>query len=87
MVETNQEFVGEQWIRNDDGVLPVSHEDKNITWISYNELLNTEFVWGGNSLSEADRGSGVPQLIYKDVVREAICKKNNSKTVGPSSFV
>lgn len=49
--------------------------------------MNTEFAWGGNSLSEADRGSGVPQLIYKDVVREAICKKNNSKTVGPSSFV
>ena len=35
MVKTSQHIIGEQCIRNDDGVLAVSDEDKKIVWKSY----------------------------------------------------
>ena len=39
MVKTNQDIIGEQCIRNDDGVLAVSDEDKKIAWkIHYNPI-------------------------------------------------
>ena len=45
MVKTNQVIIGEQYIRNDDGALAVSDENKKIAWKIYHEkLLNTEFA-------------------------------------------
>ena len=42
-------------IRNGDGVLPVTNEDRKIAWKIYNEkFLNTELAWDGNSLSQVD---------------------------------
>ena len=35
MVKINQGFIGEQYIRNDDGVRAVSDEDKKTAWKSY----------------------------------------------------
>ena len=49
MVKTNQDIIGEQCIRNDDGVLAVSDEDKKIAWKSYYEDL---FTWDRNSLTQ-----------------------------------
>ena len=64
MVKINQDIIGEQYTRNDHGVLAVSEEDKKRAWKSYHEkLFNVEFAW--------DRGScrynqQLPQLIDKD---------------------
>ena len=64
MVKINQDIIGEQYTRNDHGVLSVSEEDKKRAWKSYHEkLFNVEFAW--------DRGScrynqQLPQLIDKD---------------------
>ena len=56
---------GEQYIVIDDSVLTVIDEDQKIIWESYHErVLNTEFVWDLNSLSQADTVSGVP-CLYK----------------------
>ena len=45
MIRTNQDIIGEQWIRNDSGALAVGDEDKKIAWRNYHEdLLNTEFA-------------------------------------------
>ena len=69
MVKTNQDIVGEQYKRNDDGVLAVSNKDKKIAWKGYYEkLLNTERLWDRNGLSQADTVSSVPHLIDKDRV-------------------
>ena len=46
LVKTNQDIIGEQCIKNDDGVLTVSDEDKKIACKSYH----------GNSLSQVDGG-------------------------------
>ena len=50
MVKTNQDTVGEQCIRNDDGVMAVS-QSKKIAWKKYHEkLLNAGFAWDRNIL-------------------------------------
>ena len=49
--------------------------------------MNTEFAWDRNSLSQADAGSVIPDLIYKDIVRESISKMKNGKAVGLSVVV
>ena len=70
MSKTNQNIIDEQCIKNDDAVLTVSNENKEIPWKSYHEkLFNTEFAWDRNSLSQADTVSRVPYLIGRDMVR------------------
>ena len=49
--------------------------------------MNTEFAWDRNSLSQADAGIVIPDLIYKDIVRESISKMKNGKAVGLSVVV
>ena len=51
---------------------------------SYHEkLLNTEFVWYRNSLTQTDSISDVPHLINKYMFRELISKMKNGKAAGP----
>ena len=45
MVKINHNIIGEQYIRNDNGIMAASHEDKKIAWKIYHEkLLNMEFA-------------------------------------------
>ena len=47
----------------DEGVLAFSDEDKEIAWKNYHEkLLNTDFAWHRNSLSQEDTISSIPHL-------------------------
>ena len=39
MRETNQNFIGEQWVSSADVVLRFSDEDKKIVWKSFNKIL------------------------------------------------
>ena len=59
-----------------------------MTWKSYHEKLsNTQFAWDRNSLSQADKVSGIPYLIEKDMVKESIRKMRIGKAAGPSGVV
>ena len=74
MVETNP-GINEQYIKHDGEVLVINDEDQKIARRSCHEkLLNTEFAWGRNTLSEADTISGVPHLTHKNMIRESITK-------------
>ena len=87
MIRTNQDIIGEQWIRNDGGALAVGDEDKKIAWRKYREdLLNTEFAQSNNSLSQADTIS-VPHSLDKNMARESISKMKNGKGAGPLHLV
>ena len=60
-------------MKDDDGVLVVSDEDKKIVWKSYHEkLLKTVCAWDRNSLSQGHTASDLPCLTDKDMVRQAI---------------
>ena len=68
MDQAIQNIIGEQWIRNGDGLLTVSYEDKKGAWKRYHEkFLNTEFACDRNSFSQAD--INVLCLIGKGMVR------------------
>ena len=76
---------GTQVRRNDDGLLKVSDDDKNIAWKSDHEkLFNKEFAWDTYSLSQAFTVSSVPHFIDKDMVSESLSKMKNGKAAGPS---
>ena len=87
MVKDNRDIIGEQCIRNDDGVLAVSEEAKKVARKSYYEnLLNTENDWDRNNLSEVEAVASAAVFIEKDMVREAIQKMKNRKAAGPSGI-
>ena len=46
MVKTNQDIIGEQCIKNDNGILAVKNEDKKIAWKSYHEKLLNRVCMG-----------------------------------------
>ena len=61
---------------------------KEKTWkCCYEKLLNTEFAWDRNSLSQADTITRIPFSIYKRLVRELISKINNGKAAVLSGVV
>ena len=63
-------------------------EEKKRAWKSYHEkLLNTQFAWGRNSLSQADTISSILCPIDKDMLRESISKINNGKAAELSGVV
>ena len=55
MVKTNQDIIGGQCRRSDGVLLEFNYEDEKIVLKNYQErLMNTEFVWGRNNLSQTD---------------------------------
>lgn len=88
-VKTNQDFIGEQCIRNDDGVLAVSGEDRKIHQKNYHQkLLNIEFVCDKNSKTEVDIVNGPRYFLEQDIVGEAVSKmKNGIPSVQVSEMV
>ena len=83
-VKTNQDVVGEQCVRDDMGTLAYTEDAKKKAWSShYNHLLNIEFDWDQDSLSQADPIER-PITIEKSMVVEAINKMKKGKAPGPS---
>ena len=69
MVKSNQDIIGEQYMRNDDDSLVVTDKAKKIVWSSNHEkLLTAEFAWGTTSLFQADAVRYVLHLKDKDMV-------------------
>ena len=69
MVKSNQDIIGEQYMRNDDDSLVVTDKAKKIVWSSNHEKLWTaEFAWGTTSLFQADAVRCVLHLKDKDMV-------------------
>ena len=88
MKKTNQDVVGEKCIRNDEGNLASTEEEKKLSWKShYEKLLNTEFDWDRDSLSEAHPVEGPAMQIKKEWVEEAIRKMKNGKAARMSGIV
>ena len=79
MVKINQDIIGEQYFY---------WWKKKRTWKTYHEqLLNTEFAWDRNNLSNADTITSIPCSIAKDTVRESISKIKNEKAAELSGIV
>ena len=85
LVEKNKDVVGGGCIKDEKGKIVVEEERVRDVWAAYYEkLLNEEFDWNRNELSDADAVSGPLEEISMQEVRAAIHKMKNDKSTGPT---
>ena len=85
LAERNKDVVGGGCIKDENGKIVVEEEKMRDVWkVHYEKLLNEEFEWNINELSEADVVSGPMDEISMQEVRAAIFKMKKDKSTGPS---
>ena len=71
----------------DAGKMPMSEEVKQNAWAEhYKRLLNVEFDWDRDHLSNELLLEGLPIPITIDMVKKAISKMKSGKAAGPSGI-
>ena len=79
----NVDVVGEKCVRNDDGKLTLTINDKLKAWQShYQKLLNVEFPWNAEAPAEGHAIKITPEMVSK-----AISKMKSGKAAGPSGII
>ena len=88
MKHENQDVISESCIRNDEGKLVTTEEDRLKGWKdNYNHFLNIEFPWESESLTEQEPVQDPARLITEGMVRGAINYMKNSRAAGPAEIV
>ena len=88
MRKENVDVVGDKPVKNDTGEMSMSKEAKQNVWAEhYKRLLNVEFDWDPDHLSNEPPLEGPPIPITIDMVKRAISKMKSGKTAGPSGIV
>ena len=87
MRKNNQDIIGEKCVKDDSGRLTINDSDKRNAWRQhYERLLNEEFPWNSDDLSNFPI-SGPPIYITVKMVTNAIAKMKPGKAAGPSGIV
>jgi hypothetical protein len=88
MKENNRDVIGDKCVRDDDGNLAFSDAEKLKAWKQhYSRLLNVEFPWDENSLTEEEAVLGPHPHISYETVAKAIDKMKCGKAAGPSGIL
>ena len=88
MRKENVDVVGDKPVKNDAGEMSMSEEAKQNAWAEhYERLLNVEYDWDPNHLSNESPLEGSPMPITIDMVKKAISKMKSGKAAGPSDIV
>ncbi len=88
MRRENADVVGDKPVKNDAGEMSISDLDKQKAWLEhYERLLNVEFDWDADHLSEEPPVEGPPIPITLDMVKKAIAKMSLGKAPGPSGII
>ena len=83
----NASVVGDKPVTNDVGEMSVSDDSKQKVWLEhYQRLLNAEFDWDPNHLSDEFPVEGPPIPITIDMVKKAISQMKAGKVPGPSGI-
>ena len=83
-----ENVVGDKPVKNDAGEMSMSQEAKQNVWAEhYERLLNVEFDWDPDHLSNEPLLEGPPIPITIDMVKKAISKMNSGKAAGPFGIV
>ena len=73
--KTNRDVIGEKYLKDDTGSLSISDVAKKTAWKQhYERLLNVEFPWDSEHLSDADPVVGPPLLITPEMVSKSVSK-------------
>ena len=84
----NQDVVCEKPVLNDTGTLSLDDSAKKAAWREYYvHLVNHEFPWDENNLSDILPIESPSPPIINDMVRKAVCKMILGKAAGPSGAV
>lgn len=88
MKKNNKDIVGEKLISGNSGKLAYSDGERKKTWKKhYKKLLNVEFPWWEEDLSEADPILGTTPVISQAMVEKSIIKIKKGKAPSPSGAV
>ena len=88
MRKENVDVVGDKPVKNDAGEMSMSEVAKQNVWAEhYERLLNVEFDWDPNHLSNEPPLEGPPIPFTIDMVKKAISKMKSVKAAGPSRIV
>ena len=88
MRKENVDVVGDKPVKYDAGKMSMSEEAKqNSLTEHYERLLNVEFDWDPDHLSNEPPFEGPPIPITIDLVNKAISKMKSGKPAGPSGIV
>ena len=80
--------MGEKPVKNDAGQLSLDEESKKEAWKEhYERLLNVEFPWNPDDLSEESPVEGPSEPITLEMITKAISKMASGKAAGPSGIV
>ena len=83
MRRDNQDVMGEKSVKNDTGQLSLDEESKKEAWKEhYKGLLNVEFPWNPEDLSE----ESPREPITLEMITKAITKMASGKAAGPSGI-
>ena len=84
----NADVVGDKPVKNDAGEMSMSDDTKQKAWLEhYQRLLNAEFDWDPNHLSDESPVEGPPIPIPIDMVKKAISQMKAGKAPGPLGIV
>ena len=88
MLRDNQDVMGEKPVKNDAGQLSLDEEAKKEAWREhYVRLLNVEFPWNPEDLSEESQVEGPSEPITLEMITKAISKMASGIAAGPSGIV
>ena len=88
MLQENQDVIGDKPMRNNNGQMSLDVDFKKEAWREhYMHLLNVEFSWNPDGLSEVYPVEGSSEPITTAMVRKAINKMSLGKAAGPSGIV
>ena len=88
MRQDNQDIIGDKCVKDDSGKLSTTDEAKKVAWKQhYERLLNVEFPWYPDHLSQDDPVQGAPPLITSEMVGKAVAKMKPGKAAGPSGII
>ena len=75
-------------MKNDAGEMSMSENSKGKAWLEhYQRLLNAEFDWDSNPLSDESPVEGLPIPVIIDMFKKAISQMKAGKAPGPSGIV
>ena len=88
MHKDNQDVCGEMPVYNNQGELSLDDSDRMKAWVEhYNSLLNVEFPWDEEALSDAPPVKGPFPCITDKLVTKALDKMKSGKAAGPTGIV
>ena len=86
--KSRPDIVGDKPVKNDAREMSMSDESKRKAWLQhYQRLLNAEFDWDPNHLSDESPVEGPPIPITIDMVKKAISQMKAGKAPSPSGIV